>query len=136
MNRPWLVGSAAALGLIVQASAVLVSPLDYGLMVRTGAARRQSLYFDEPVRLDFEDVRFHPRYSPIAGHLRLIGVALGAVPCQAERSESRRSGTALTEAFPSDQWLRYGTWDPLWMRAVSCARNPQAPSMRECIRAR
>jgi hypothetical protein len=136
MDRRWLIGSVAALGLVVQAGAVLVSPLDYALMVRSGTAMRQSLYFNEQARLDFEDVRFQPRYSPIAGHLRLVAAALGAVPHQTDRLEARRSGTSLTDAFPPDQWMRYGRWDPLWMRAVSCAASPRRVSMRECIRAR
>ena len=67
-----LVLSAATLGILVQLPAVLMSGLDFVLLVHEQELTRKALYVGGQNRIDFEDVRYNPHYSQLLGQWMLI----------------------------------------------------------------
>ena len=118
-RRPAL-AAVAALGVGVQLLGVLVSPLDYVLLVHAQPALRNSvLVAATPARIDFDDLRFNPRYSQLAGHVVLLRVLAGVPPARSTGPADARRGTALYDALPAATWRAATSWDFAWARIVT-----------------
>jgi uncharacterized membrane protein YhaH (DUF805 family) len=117
-------------GIAVQLCGVLVSPLDYLMMVRSTEAQRPVVFGSGTNRVDLDDVRFNPSYSPIAGHVLLIRHLVGSAPDRGVATTE----AGVYEAFPQSAWHRAAQWDPLSIRLLGClwSRGPAA-SLRACI---
>jgi hypothetical protein len=76
LNRK-LVVSTLVLGVALQLPAVLVSGLDYVLLVHTHSVQRQRAGIEGTNAVDLEDIRFNPRYSQILGNYDLLLYRLG-----------------------------------------------------------
>ena len=124
LERRALVAGVAIVGISVQLLAVVISGLEYTLLIRREQLTRQVLFAAGRNRVDFEDLRFNPRYSQIAGHLQLIRGLLGAGDSGPASDESR-SGTPLRAALPGAAWRDAVTWDFIWLRSPSPQKSPQ-----------
>ena len=112
-----------AAGVAVQLLAVIPAPLEYVLLVRAQTMERRQLFAGGSARLDFEDVRFNPRYSQIAAHWVLLRHILG-MPPSADVSDAHRSGTPLPAMLPAEQWERSARVDILWVRMLADRVRP------------
>ena len=97
-------------GAAVQLLAVLLSPLDYVLMVRGGLLTRIDGATGQSRPIGLEDLRYEFRYSQIAGHWMLLRYAVGTAP---PSDPSSRSG-ALRDAAPAEVWRASARLDPIW----------------------
>jgi hypothetical protein len=104
-----------SLGFVVQFLAVSVGGLDYLMLLREQEARREALFVGGHNRIDFEDVRFNPRYSQIAGNWILMRNLLGVPPRASSPEFIKRNGTPLYDALPPHVWAR-ARWDFIWLR--------------------
>ena len=107
----------AAAGIYIQLLAVLVSGLDFVLLMHQGTLERTALYVGDERRqnVDFEDYRFNPRYGQIAGQWLLIRVKLGRTQiARTARAEDQRTGTPLYETLPPAAW-ETSQWDFIWL---------------------
>ena len=113
----FLVAAVAFTGFFVQTLGVLINGLDYELVVRSQTLQRVALYQQPPTRnrVDFEDVRFNPRYSQLAAHWLLIRWALGFPPL-VQREAANASGTSLYDALLDTGYKQKPTLDLLWFR--------------------
>jgi hypothetical protein len=98
------------LGVSVQLLAVLLSPLDYVLMVRRELLVRTDGATGQSRPVDLEDLRYEFRYSQIAGHWLLLRYALGAAPPSDPSSRS----AALRDAASAEVWRATARLDPIW----------------------
>lgn len=69
--------SVLVLGVALQLPAILVSGLDYVLLVHTGSVQRQRSGVEGINLVDLDDMRFNPRYSQIVGNYELLQYRLG-----------------------------------------------------------
>lgn len=118
LERRLLVATVASVGICIQLLGVVVSGLDYILLVRRQPALRHNLFTDQQNRLDLEDVRFNPRYGQIAGHAQLVRTLLGIGGGAATRdvADVRRSGTPSGDVVEASVWESQARWDFIWMR--------------------
>ncbi len=123
LERRALVAGVAAVGICVQLLAVVISGLEYTLLIRRERLTRQVLFAPGRNRLDFEDLRFNPRYSQIAGHLQLIRGLLGA-DNPGSASDESRSGTPLPATLTDAGWRDAVKWDFIWLHSPF----PQKPA--------
>jgi hypothetical protein len=90
----------ALAGLAVQSLAVLVDPMAADYLIRHYAIPRTAIYQGDPKgilnRVDIEDIRFNPRYAPLAVNWLLVRL-LVHLPPQVETNpvERERTGTPL-----------------------------------------
>jgi hypothetical protein len=124
LERRALVAGVAIVGICVQLLAVMISGLEYTLLIRRERLTRQVLFAPGRNRVDFEDLRFNPRYSQIAGHLQLIRGLLGAGD-RGPASDESRSGTPLPAALTGAPWRDAVKWDFIWLRSPSPQKAPQ-----------
>jgi len=114
LQRRMLVYGVAAAGLFVQLLAVSVGGLQYVLLLRSHAAQRQALYVDGRNRVDFEDMRYSPNYSQLAGHWILLRHLLGYPPEPESSQEGARIGTRLYDTLSPQDWDAAAKWDLIW----------------------
>lgn len=72
LNNQKLVLGIVLLGIAIQVPAILVSGLDYAVVLHSGAVRRPRLGVDGNNTVDIEDMRFDPQFSQIAGNYALV----------------------------------------------------------------
>lgn len=106
----------AGVGFCIQLLPVMAGGLDYVLLVHSEQSHRRALYVSGVNRVDFEDIRFNPRYSQINGTWLMVRSLLGVPPSR--RSDSAQTGTSLYDAFPPDAW-RTSRWDFIWARSTN-----------------
>jgi hypothetical protein len=112
-------------GLSVQMLAVLVDPLASNYVIRNFNLRPVALFTGKPTestnRIDIDDLRFNPRYSPLATNWLMLRVLAGLPPAlESDQKEIERTGTPLYNT------LIAGGWDPrtvesdlFWVRLFS-----------------
>jgi hypothetical protein len=113
-GRRLLVATVVAAGILVQGLAVCVGGLDYVMLVHTNDLQREALYVSGRNRLDFEDIRFNPRYSQIAGNLILLRHLLGIPPHPGKLELVAWGGTPLYDTLPPKAWAEAARWDFIW----------------------
>lgn len=123
-RRARLAAGLALCGVIIQLIPVLVGGLDYLLLVRNHEAKRTALYLSGLNRVDFEDIRFNPRYSQIAGSWILLRHMLHMPPRAGAPDASANSGTPLYETLPAAVWSEAAQWDFFWTRRTPPGRQP------------
>ncbi len=101
----------AATGFAVQMLATVVDPMAADYAVRNYAMQRVALYPGQPTggsnRVDMEDLRFNPRYSPLSTDWLMLRALVHRLPSQElNPREIARTGTPLYDA------LLAGGWDP------------------------
>ena len=109
LERRLLVTLVAAAGISVQFLAVLVGGLDYLLLLRAQQPQRQALFVSGQNNVDFEDLRFNPRYSQIAGKLDSSAMSppYPATPQPAGISRET-NGTPLYDTMGPGAWSGSG----------------------------
>jgi hypothetical protein len=122
LERRLLVAAVAAAGVSVQVLAVLVGGLDYLILMRSQQPQRQALSVSGRNRVDFEDMRFSPRYSQIAGNWILLRHLLHVPPHPSPPEFIEKNGTPLYDTLPPGAWSEAARWDFVWAR--SRAKNP------------
>jgi len=127
VERRWVFATTLALGAFVQVLAVLPGPLSYVTLFHSKSARRLPLmvapfYVEDGrlvrgarQRLDFEDVRYNPRYGQLAGHWMLVE-RMFAIRGSTDASAESATGTPLSVAMP----IEPGEIEPdlLWLEAL------------------
>jgi hypothetical protein len=113
----------AGTGLVVQLLGVLISGLDYDLLVRQQTMERIALYQTPQTtnRIDFDDIRFNPRYGQIAGNWLLLRLAAGFPPGLANAAEAERTGTPLYDALIRSGWHDRPKLDLFWLHPHGAA---------------
>ena len=116
LRWPRFAMAMALTGFAVQMLATVVDPMAADYAVRNYAMKRVALYPGQPTggtnRVDMEDLRFNPRYSPLSTDWLMLRALLHRLPAQElNPREIARTGTPLYDA------LLAGGWDP---RAVRC----------------
>jgi hypothetical protein len=114
LERHLLVATVAAAGISVQVLAVSVGGLDYLLLIRASQPRRQALYVSGQSRVDYEDIRFNPRYSQIAGSWILLRHLLYIPPHTSPPELAEKNGTPLYDTLPPPAWSQAAHWDFIW----------------------
>jgi hypothetical protein len=117
-----LVAAFALAGTAVQLLAVLVPGLDYVLVVHQHDMRRKALYVEGRNRVDFEDVRYNPRYSQINGHWQMLKARVGfraGRDSDADAGREERVGTDLTDTLPPEFWQAQRGFDLFWWRLLT-----------------
>jgi hypothetical protein len=114
VERRLLVAAVAAAGVSVQVLAVSVGGLDYLLLIRAQQPERQALFVSGRNRVDFEDLRFNPRYSQIAGNWILLRHLLHVPPRPGPPELVEKNGTPLYDALPPRAWAEAARWDFVW----------------------
>jgi hypothetical protein len=115
----------AAAGLSVQMLAVLVDPLAANYLIRNFTLPRVALFTGKPTeninRIDIDDLRFNPRYSPLAVNWLMLRILVGHPPSQQwNQKEVERTGTPLYNALIAGGWdQRTVTCDLFWVRLFS-----------------
>jgi hypothetical protein len=129
-GRKWPKPAAcfAIAGLAVQALAVTVDPIAADYVIRNRQLPHVALYPGQPLggtnRVDIDDLRFNPRFSPLAVNwlmLRvLLGRASGLEPAlQTNPREIARTGTPLFDSLIASGWdPRSVECDLFWVRLV------------------
>ncbi len=129
-SRRWStpVALVAFAGLSVQAFAVLVDPIAADYLIRNRQLPRVALYPGQPPgsanRLDIEDLRFNPRYSPLAVNFLMLRLLLGSAPAlQTDPREIARTGTPLFDSLVASGWNPQSVESDLfWVRLAKKAR--------------
>jgi hypothetical protein len=116
LERRLLVAAVAAVGVSVQTLAVLAGGLDYLLLVRAQQPQRQALFVSGRNHVDFEDLRFNPRYSQIAGNWILLRHLLHVPPRSSPPELIEKNGTPLYDTLPPRAWSEAARWDFIWAR--------------------
>jgi hypothetical protein len=114
MDRRLLVAAVAIAGVSVQMLAVLVGGLDYLMLVRAQRPERQALFVSGQNAVDFEDIRFNPRYSQIAGNWILLRHLLHAPPRPSAPELAEKNGTPLYDTLSPSAWAEAAHWDFIW----------------------
>lgn len=114
IQRRLFVAAAGVAGVAVQILAVTAGGLDYLVMIREHQAERQALFVSGRNRVDFQDIRFNPRYSQIGGNWILLRELL-RVPPQPSPPDLR-NGTPLYDVVPPTVWEETAHWDFIWAR--------------------
>ncbi len=122
LDRRALVIPVVAVGVAVQLLAVLVGPLDFVVLLRGQQFQRQALYVGGHNRIDFEDLRFNPSYSQIAGSWILFRQLIHAPPAPGNPKDAALIGTGLYDAIPPQAWVNAARWDFVW----SLRRSPKS----------
>ena len=99
----------AIAGLCVQALAVFVDPIAADYAIRNRQMPRVALYPGQPIggtdRVDIEDLRFNPRFSPLAVNWLMLRVLAGFTPApQTDQREIARTGTPLFDSLIASGW--------------------------------
>jgi len=116
-RRRLLTAAALTAGLLVQLPALLLPPLEYVVFLHSAPFTRQSVYVDDEhtrSRLDFEDMRYNPRYSELSAGYALLELRLGIAPPPTSAEEQGRTGTPVVDilrSLPEPQGCR---WDLIW----------------------
>jgi hypothetical protein len=128
LERRLLVAAVAAVGLAVQVLAVTAGGLNYLVLVRAEQTHRQALFVSGENRVDFEDLRFNPRYGQIAGNWILLRHLLHIPPHPGSPEFIPKNGTPLYDTMPPSAWSDAARWDFIWnLRRSSSQRPGSAP---------
>jgi hypothetical protein len=106
---PRPVAAVALAGLAVQSLAVLVDPMAADYLIRHYPVQCAAVYQGDPAgmkhRVDIEDIRFNPRYSPLAVNWLLLRLLAHSPPALQNNSlEIERTGTPLYDALLASGW--------------------------------
>jgi hypothetical protein len=106
---PKLAATVALAGLVVQSLAVLVDPMAADYVIRHYPLPRAAVYQGDPAgirnRIDLEDIRFNPRYSPLAVNWLLLRLLAHLPPApQTNSKEIERTGMPLYDALLAGGW--------------------------------
>ncbi len=124
-RRPLLV-LVTTLGVFIQVLAVGVGGLDFLLLLRGQNLQRQAVYVGGRNRVDFEDLRFNPNYSQIAGNWLLLRQLLHIPPRTSSPQLADRAVTPLYDCLPPEAWQRAAQWDFIWLPRHSSATASKA----------
>jgi len=127
-DRKVIASVVVAAGVLVQLLVVPVGGLDYLLLVHQQDFERQALFVGGRERIDFEDIRFDPRYSQLMGNWILLRQLLHLNPAQGRNHDARLIGTSLYDAIPPEAWANAARWDFIWnvrARPVTSGANPK-----------
>lgn len=110
----------ALIGICVQALAVLVDPMAADYAIRHYRLTRSAVWSGGESRVDLEDVRFNPRYSPLAVNWLMLRVLLEREPAPPNNPvEIERSGTPLYLSLMASGWNpRSVECDLFWVRLL------------------
>jgi hypothetical protein len=122
LNRLRVVLPVVVAGVAIQLLAVPVGGLEFVLLLRSSHARREALYVGGANRVDFEDMRFDPNYSQIAGNWILLRELLH-VPPGGPGDDPGKVATPLYDAIPAQDWAAAAHWDFIWMQPLSHRRE-------------
>lgn len=114
LDRRAIAGVVFAAGVLVQLLVVPVGGLDYLLLVRHQNFERQALYVGGRERIDFEDIRFDPRYSQLMGNWILLRELLRLAPAPGPDRDATQIGTSLYNAISPGAWAKAARWDFIW----------------------
>jgi hypothetical protein len=126
VNRKVLVTAALLVGLVVQIPGVLVSGLNYVVIIHSGQVQRQRIGVDGYNVIDLEEIRFNPNYSQIAGNYALLAQRIGMSRPGTTSVEQKQTGTPVSEALQfvsAEQGCALDLW---WCRLIN--RRATAPS--------
>ena len=106
---PKPVAALALAGLAVQSLAVLIDPIAADYLIRNRDLPHVALYPGQPLgrtnRVDIDDLRFNPRFSPLAVNWLLLRVLLQHPPAlQSDPKEIERTGTPLYDSLIASGW--------------------------------
>jgi hypothetical protein len=107
-----------------------VDPLASDYVIRNFTLQRVALFTGKPTeninRIDIDDLRFNPRYSPLAVNWLMLRILAGHPPSlQLDQKEIERTGTPLYNALIARGWdQRTVTCDLFWVRLFS-PTNPR-----------
>ena len=114
MDRRLLVGVVAAAGISVQLLAVAAGGLDYLILMRARQPQKQAVLVSGRNAVDFDDIRFNPRYSQIAGNWVLLRHLLHVPPRPSSPELREKNGTPLYDTLPPSAWSEAAHWDFIW----------------------
>ncbi len=117
LQHRWLVAAIASAGVAVQVLAVSVGGVDYLVLVRAQHPQRQALFVSGQGPVDFEDIRFNPRYGQIAGNWILLRHLQHFPPRSSPPELIEKNGTPLYDTLPPSSWSRAARWDFAWVRS-------------------
>ncbi len=129
-GRRWPAPAAAVAlaGLCVQSLAVFVDPLASDYVVRNFHLPRTAFYPGQAAggvnRLDLDDVRFNPRYSPFATNWLMLRLLLKNPPALEKNPlEIQRTGTPLYDSLIASGWNPKSVeCDLFWVRLARHTR--------------
>ena len=114
----------ALAGLSVQMLAVLVDPMASDYVVRNFTLQRMALFTGTPTaswnRVDIDDLRFNPRYSPLSTNWLMLRILAGHPPAiDTDILDMERTGTPLYNALIASGWdPRTVECDLFWARLI------------------
>ena len=109
LRWPKPAAAIALIGLCVQSLAVFVDPIAADYLIRNRPMPHASLYPGQPLgptnRVDIDDLRFNPRFSPLAVNWLMLRILLGSTPkLQSDPREIARTGTPLFDSLIASGW--------------------------------
>jgi hypothetical protein len=132
LDRRALVIPVVAAGIAVQLLGVLVSPLDFVMLLRAQQFQREALYVGGHNRVDFEDLRFNPSYNQILGNWILLRHLLHFPPSPTNPGDAPKVGTRLYDAIPPQAWASAAGWDFVWnIRRMNNLSQPTPTILRK-----
>ena len=127
IERRLILIPVVCVGVLVQLLPVAAGSLDYVLLVRSQPFQRQALFVGGKNRIDFEDIRFDPSYSQIAGTWIFVRYLIGLPPAEGNPADAVQVGSKLSDAIPAQTWAGAAHWDFIWTprrRQTSAAPTP------------
>jgi hypothetical protein len=94
-------------------------------VIRNFTLQRVALFTGKPTenmnRIDIDDLRFNPRYSPLAVNWLMLRILTGHPPLlQKDQKEIERTGTPLYDALMASGWdPRTVECDLFWVRLLT-----------------
>jgi hypothetical protein len=114
--KRWPLVLIAIIGVTIQLPAIVLSGLDYVLLVRSEPIMTQAIYgFSGNKRLDMEDMWYHPRYCQMVGQWNLARTLIGIPPKPQDSKVFGMIGKPLYDMLPPEVWRRHCHWDFIWM---------------------
>jgi hypothetical protein len=110
LQRRAAVLSVAFAGIFVQLLGVVISPLEYVVLVHRTAIFRRARYVEGYSRVDFDDVHFNPEYSQLTGHFLLIRNKLTRAPAGGPSAPDPKADLGTQLRLAADP-----AWDFIWI---------------------
>lgn len=115
-SRRWSLVVVAIVGVMIQLPAIILSGLDYVLLVRTEPITAPAIYgFGGAKHLDMEDMWYHPRYCQMVGQWNMARTLVGIPPKPQDSKVLGMVGKPLYDLLPAEVWQRHCRWDFIWM---------------------
>ncbi len=128
LHRRALVIPVVLVGVAVQLLAVTVGGLTFVELMRSSHPQREALYVGGGRNhIDFEDLRFDPKYSQILGNWIMVRYLLHIPPEPGKGDDPSKVGTELQDAIPPQVWTAVARWDFVWNLRRSAAAKSVPP---------